>query len=624
MLLVATVRPCHPAGQRSHAHRRGREKEEAPAVTSSPSGERYGSKKRRPPAVASYHLSLHPNVSRGKGQSLVRTAAYNGRTRLVDERTGEEWDYGHLGGVLFSGMYAPKDAPDWARDLGQLVNEVERFEKRSDSQLAMNLDIALPYEQTLEQNRRLLQDFVREQFVRQGYAAHVAIHEPDQNGDDRNIHAHVLVTLRKIGPNGFAPTKTEQQDRYRNRGEYTENLRDAWEKLANRHLERNGYDARIDRRSLQEQGIEREPQQHRGPTLTKMEREGRITDIGEKIRQRQQQHAELRDLKAEEKKIDAQIIDLAAERAKRDARAAAKERVEDGLPLPDFFHNNERQAGAYKPPLQATASEQFVEDFLHSNERQPGHYEPLHAAHQSTAREQFEGRYDALREAELPPDIVRVFAAGAARTSEPEAPTFDREAGESEWLDRVAEAGIAKGEPPRVIAAEPAIAADDFYPSADAGDAPHEAASTKGAERAGGALAGGAGEISGPPAAELESVDVAPTIERGMSSLFGGITKFAEMVISFFDWSGDAKLTKQQRHEKAQARGNEETLQAEAYAEVTQAIDAEHEDRAELQKKDEQERNAEIYRRFGHILIRDPDQPKEIELDGGREREREP
>jgi len=63
----------------------------------------------------------------------------------------------------------------------------------------------------------------------------------------------------------------------------------------------------------------------------------------------------------------------------------------------------------------------------------------------STAREQFEGRYDVLREAELPPDIVRVFAAGAARTSEPEAPTFDREAGESEWLDRVSSAPFQKG-----------------------------------------------------------------------------------------------------------------------------------------------------------------------------------
>ena len=283
-------------------------------------------------SLASYHLSVHPNVSRGKGQSLVRTAAYNDRARLVDERTGEVWDYRHLGTALASGMYPPKDAPEWARDLGQLVNEVERFEKRSDAQLAMNLDIAVPHEQTLEQNRRLMQDFVREQFQRKGYAAHFAIHPPDRDGDDRNIHAHVLVTLRKIDEHGFARTKAEQQERYRNRGEYVEGLRDAWEKLANRHLERNGYDARIDRRSLEDRGIEREPEQHRGPAVTAMEREGKVTDIGGEIRRRQHHYAELKALGAEERQIDAQIIDLEARRAERQAQEAARGRVDEVRP----------------------------------------------------------------------------------------------------------------------------------------------------------------------------------------------------------------------------------------------------------------------------------------------------
>ena len=305
--------------------------------------------------VASYHLSVHPNVSRGKGQSLVRTAAYNDRAKLIDERTGEVWDYSHLGAALASGIYAPKDAPDWARDLGQLVNEVERFEKRSDSQLAMNLDIALPHEQTLEQNRRLMQDFVREQFQRKGYAAHFAIHPPDRDGDDRNIHAHVLVTLRKIDENGFTRTKAEQQERYRNRGEYVEGLRDAWEKLANRHLERNGYDARIDRRSLEDQGIEREPQQHQGPAVTAMEREGNVTRIGGEIRRRQHFYAELKALGAEERQIDAQIIDLEARRAERQAREAAKGQVDEIRPDRSRDAAYRQHIPGYDPPQQTAA-----------------------------------------------------------------------------------------------------------------------------------------------------------------------------------------------------------------------------------------------------------------------------
>lgn len=229
--------------------------------------------------MATYHFCVHPNVSRGRGQSLVRTAAYNARARLTDERTGRVWDYRHFGAVLFEGIYAAK-APDWARELVQLVNGIERAEKRADAQLAMNIDIALPHEQTLEQNRRLLQDFVREQFMRAGYATHVAIHAPEPGGDLRNIHAHVLVTLRRIGPDGFAPTKAEQQERYRNRSAFVEQLRTKWEQLANRHLARNGIDARIDCRSLDAQGEKRQPQQHRGPAVTAMQRRRQIDALG--------------------------------------------------------------------------------------------------------------------------------------------------------------------------------------------------------------------------------------------------------------------------------------------------------------------------------------------------------
>jgi hypothetical protein len=313
------VRPCHPAGQ----------KEKVPPASCHPASLR----RPRRSVVATAHLCVHDRVSRGKGGSIVRTAAYNARERLVDERTGEVWDYRHLGETLASGTYAPKDAPEFVHDLQRLVNQIERAEKRSDAQLAINLDIALPHEMTLEENRRLGQDFVREEFMRRGYVARMDIHRPDSEGDDRNIHMHVWATLRKIGPEGFAPTKSEQQEQYRNRHEYVEQLREKWECLANRHLERNGYDARIDMRSLKEQGIlDREPEQHRGPTVTAMQREGNVSYIADEIQQRKQDIAELRSLNAEEKRIDAQIIDLQAARAERQAREAARGQVDDIRP----------------------------------------------------------------------------------------------------------------------------------------------------------------------------------------------------------------------------------------------------------------------------------------------------
>jgi ATP-dependent exoDNAse (exonuclease V) alpha subunit len=309
---------------------------------------------------------------------------------LVDERTGEVWDYRHLGETLASGTYAPKDAPEFVHDLQRLVNQIERTEKRSDAQLAINLDIALPHEMTLEENRRLGQDFVREEFMRRGYVAHMDIHRPDPQGDDRNIHMHVWATLRKIGPEGFAPTKSEQQEQYRNRHEYVEQLREKWERLANRHLERNGYDARIDMRSLKEQGIlDREPEQHRGPTVMAMQREGNVSYIADEIQQRKQDIAELRGLNAEEKRIAAEIIDLRAARAEREARAGARGLVDDIRPETASRDFSRAAAGATETAQEAV---QTPEALAAPSHRQKRTRAPRSRSGQR--RKYFRGRHD--------------------------------------------------------------------------------------------------------------------------------------------------------------------------------------------------------------------------------------
>ena len=169
--------------------------------------------------------------------------------------------------MLFAGIYAPKDAPAWTQDRAQLWNHVEAFEKRRDAQLARVFDIALPHELTLEQNRRLLQDWVRDNFTRKGLIADAVIHAPDRQGDLRNTHAHVAVVLRKLDGTEFA-AKKERTATNDERLAELEGWRASWEKLANRHLERAGLDVRIDRRTLKEQGIDAEPTKHLGPTAT--------------------------------------------------------------------------------------------------------------------------------------------------------------------------------------------------------------------------------------------------------------------------------------------------------------------------------------------------------------------
>ena len=160
-----------------------------------------------------YFISTRDVVSRGKGQSAVAKAAYNSRSKLEDERTGQTKDYRKLDGLMFSGVFAPKDAPAWASDRQQLWNAVERREDESNraasARLAREIRIALPHELTDQQREWLVKDFVREQLTRKGMIADVNIHAPGGKGDDRNHHAHILVTLRNVGPEGFGLVNRE-------------------------------------------------------------------------------------------------------------------------------------------------------------------------------------------------------------------------------------------------------------------------------------------------------------------------------------------------------------------------------------------------------------------------------
>jgi hypothetical protein len=298
--------------------------------------------------MAIFHLSAK-TVSRGKGQSAIAKAAYNARDQLRDEQTGAMKDYSRASGVVFSAIFAPKDAPAWTRDRAALWNEVERTEKRKDAQLAREITLGLPHELTADQRRQLVTDFVREQFQRQGMIADVNIHVPGGKGDDRNHHAHVLLTMREIGPEGFGPKAREWNSR-----EQIENWREAWERTQNRYLERHGHTARVDRRTLEAQGIDREPTTHLGPHAHAMEqRKGVETERGTIHRDTFTAAQETAKLKRELAAIARQIATL--EDAATGMRPEPREtraggRTDDDRPAP--ANDNRREIVALVSPLQ--------------------------------------------------------------------------------------------------------------------------------------------------------------------------------------------------------------------------------------------------------------------------------
>lgn len=214
--------------------------------------------------MAIFHFSASV-LSRSKGQSAVASAAYQSAAEIVDERTGEVKNYSRKERVNHSEIQAPENAPEWVHNRARLWNEVETSEKRKDSQLARKVNLALPRELNPEEQRELMRRYVQSQFVSRGQIVDWSIH--DSQGE--NPHAHLMMTTREIGPEGFGQKRRDWNPEFKGKG-FAQGAalvdeRAAWADQCNRALREAGHEASIDHRSLEAQGVERVPQIHLGP-----------------------------------------------------------------------------------------------------------------------------------------------------------------------------------------------------------------------------------------------------------------------------------------------------------------------------------------------------------------------
>ena len=280
--------------------------------------------------MAIYHLSVK-TISRSAGRSATAAAAYRAGVEITDERTGEIHDYTRKGGVESAALILPDNAPEWARDRAQLWNAAEQAEKRKNSTVAREFEIALPAELSPAQREKLAHDFARELVKRHGCAADVAIHAPGKEGDNRNHHAHILLTTRRLEPDGFGEKTRELDDQKTGKVLVTE-WRERFAQLQNERLREAGHSVQVDHRSLEAQGIEREATRHLGPTATAIERRTgqpshKRQQHNEDALERLQRAREAGELERQGKEAERSIIDLSGdlEAAKRE-RATQQER----------------------------------------------------------------------------------------------------------------------------------------------------------------------------------------------------------------------------------------------------------------------------------------------------------
>ncbi|WP_201272990.1 Ti-type conjugative transfer relaxase TraA [Sinorhizobium meliloti] len=250
--------------------------------------------------MAIYHCSMKP-ISRAKGRSAVASAAYRAAVRLTNERDGLVHDFTRKEGVEHCEIVLPQGvSADWALDRSALWNAAELSEKRKDARVAREFEIALPHELSAEGRLEAARAFAQDLVDRYGAAVDFAIHAPHEASDVRNHHAHVMMTTRQVGEdvlgdktylerenkwllsNGLATTDMQLRD-----------IRQSWESIANRQLQKEGLDIQIDHRSHAELGLEIEPTEHMGVHATQMQRRGMAGSRGRLDQDAAQRNAEL-------------------------------------------------------------------------------------------------------------------------------------------------------------------------------------------------------------------------------------------------------------------------------------------------------------------------------------------
>jgi len=136
---------------------------------------------------------------------------------------------------------------------------------RANARIMTKVRVALPRELDHAANVALTRDFVTD-LTGGRVSSYLAIH--DAGEDATNPHAHIVL-IDKDFETGKRVLRLSDSTKDRLAAGLPENgvsmVREKWEAIVNQRLAQAGHDARIDRRSLEAQGIDRTPQLHIGP-----------------------------------------------------------------------------------------------------------------------------------------------------------------------------------------------------------------------------------------------------------------------------------------------------------------------------------------------------------------------
>ena len=143
-------------------------------------------------------------IGRSDNKNACCKSSYNSRSKIADQRLGKVFNFASHGGNAYHEMVLPEYVDKKFNNAERFSNEVERAEKRKDSQLYVEWLLALPKEKeiNLEMKKEIIKEFIkRKGWMKEGLGVQIDIHEPHDG--EKNWHAHLLVTTRRFKKDGL-------------------------------------------------------------------------------------------------------------------------------------------------------------------------------------------------------------------------------------------------------------------------------------------------------------------------------------------------------------------------------------------------------------------------------------
>jgi hypothetical protein len=214
-----------------------------------------------------YHLSFRSG-SRSRASCARAAHAYITRSDEYDDSDRDQAVYTESGHM-----------PSWAEEDAAVYWDSADLYERANGRLYISADFALPLGLEADDQSALASAFAHELTEEEQLPYTLAVHSGrDANGNEHNPHAHLMISERQndgierdpddwfrransANPErGGAPKSRTFHGR-----EWMEHARERWADLTNQMLQAHGREERVDHRSYERQGIEREPGEHYGP-----------------------------------------------------------------------------------------------------------------------------------------------------------------------------------------------------------------------------------------------------------------------------------------------------------------------------------------------------------------------